>query len=177
MSFGDVVLWTLTIVNSFVLLLVVRQLAQLPAYRSARGPSVNSSFAGWTLSALDGRVRTSQDMPEDYTMLFASERCGPCHDLLAELGRSDRVASLIVAADAAAPRLQQLAMDADPPVCMEFLTGADRSFRQQFRIPGTPFAMSVRAGRVVTSGPARSADEVRQVAQALRPRAPGIAHV
>ena len=168
MSFDYVVLWILTIANSVAILLVVRQLAALPAFRPA-GPRPGTSFANWTLRAPNGAPRSSSEMPLEYTMLFASEACGPCHTLLGELAQSTPIGeTLIVAAEGDAPRLQQEALSPRGPVYDEFLSGADSEFRQRFHVPGTPFGIAVRRERVVAAGPLRTAKDLEKLAAALR---------
>lgn len=168
MSFDYVLLWGLTIANSFAILLVVRQLSHMPAYRPVNGPRTGSRFADWTLRTLEGKQRSSAEMPSEYTILFASENCGPCHTLLAELGRSGRKAgTLVIAADGDATSLQRETLTSRGSVCDEFLTGADPAFRRRLKIPGTPFAVAVSREQVLASGPVRTSTELEKITDAL----------
>lgn len=167
MTVDSIVLWILTIANSVAILLVVRQLAALPAYRPT-GPRRGASFANWTLRTLDGTPRSSAEMPTEYTMLFASETCGPCHTLLGELAKSAlNIEPLVVAVDGDAPKLQEASLSPRGLVYDEFLGGADSAFRERFQVPGTPFALAIRRERVVASGPARTPEELAKLARSL----------
>jgi hypothetical protein len=167
-AFDYVLIWVLTIANSVAILLVVRRLASLSTYRPT-GPRPGSSFADWTLQTLEGKSRSSAEMPLQYMLLFASETCESCHTLLRELARSSRrLETLVVAADGDAPTLRQAALTPDGPVYDEFLAGADIAFRQRFQIPGTPFAFAVRRGRVVASSPVRIPEDLARLADAAR---------
>lgn len=171
MTLSEVLLWTLTALNSFAILLVIRQLARLPIYRTPLGPQKGSLFTDWTLWTTTGTPRTSAQMPIEYTFLVTSENCSPCHALVAELARApEAIPGLIIAADDDEGGIVRVA-DARG-VCDEFLTGVDPAFRQRFLIPGTPYVMAIRQERVVRTGPARTREEVLQVAQALRKSLP-----
>lgn len=172
MSWDYLALWALTVANSFAILLLIRQVAQHPAYRQPQGPKPGTPFENWSLSTLAGQPRTAAEMPEEYTMLFASDSCGPCRTLFDELARSGRTrGALVVAADGESAALVRAAATASEPLYDDFLSGADHPFRQQHQIPGTPFAVAVRHGRVVASGPAGTPAQLQQVADALAPAA------
>lgn len=171
MSFDYLLLWALTIANSFGLILMVRQLAARPVYRTVSGPPPGLRFTDWTLKTLEGLPRSSSEMPVEYTMLFASDNCGPCHTLLGKLAQAGRtVGTLVLAADGDAAKLQQAALSARGPLYDEFLAGADQTFRQRFEVPGTPYAVAIRQGRVLASGPTRTPEDLQKIADVLRPR-------
>lgn len=163
--------WALTVANSLAILLVVRQLARLPKPR-APGPRVGAPFVNWTLATLAGEQRSSRNMPSEYTMLFAANDCRQCHTLFSDLAESKRtIGVLVVAADGDAAALAGPAEARTAQFYDEFLTGADQAFRQQFHIPGTPFAIAVRQGHVVGSGATRTPAELQRIADMLRPSA------
>jgi len=133
------------------------------------GPRPGTPFKEWTLRTPDGSNRTSEEMPAEYTLLFAAESCGPCHALFAKIAKTGRtVGTLVVAADGPAPSLREAAMTDGGPLYDQFLTGADKSFRDRFNVPGTPFALAIRQQRIVASGPARTPEDVQKLANELR---------
>jgi hypothetical protein len=162
-------IWALTIANSFAVLLIVRRLAQLPSPRGS-GPRIGAPLGSWTLKTLTGDQRSSADMPSEYTMLFTSDRCGQCRTLFGRLAQSGRmVGRLVVASDGDAAALTEASVNREEPLYDELLSGADLSFRQQLRIPGTPFAIAVRGGRVIASGAAATPEDLQKIANALGP--------
>jgi hypothetical protein len=170
MSWDYVVLWALTVINSFVILLLVRQLALMPKYTRAPGPRLGSTFGEWALQTMGGRALTSKQMPEEYVMLFASESCGPCHTLFAQLAHVGRsTGTLVVAAEGNATKLERAARTANRPLYDEFLEGVDDGLMQRLQIPSTPFAVAIRQSRVVAAGPARTPAELETITAVLRP--------
>lgn len=109
------------------------------------------------------------DMPSEYTILFASDTCTPCRGLFAQMAESGRTRGrLVVAADGVAGSLAQHASASGEPLYDDFLTGADFAFRQQMQIPGTPFALAIRQGRVLAAGPTTTAAQLQDIADSLR---------
>lgn len=170
MALDYIALWILTVVNSFAIILIVRQLAALPNYSQTPGPRLGSVFGEWELKTLAGETRSSSEMPPEYVMLFAAEHCGPCHVLFAQLGQMGRPGGhLVIAAEGDAAALSRAASTPSGPLYDELLSGVDGRFMRQFNIPGTPYGLAVRQGRIVASGPARSSSELQKLADVLRP--------
>lgn len=169
MSLDQILLWALTLMNTFLILLLVRQLASLPQYRRSKGPSVGAAFDGWSLPALGGGVRTSAQMPSEYTLLFASATCAPCHTLLEKLAVSGRTrGTLVIATDGNPEKVREAATGPQGPLYDDFLIDADHTFRERIDVPGTPFAVAIRNERVVSSGPASTPEALQKVADSLR---------
>lgn len=164
-------LWSLTILNSFMVIVLIRHVARLP--QRPPGPPVGLPVRDWTLRTVEGSERTGADMPSAYTLLVAAENCGACHGLLARLARSGRPpGTLVIATSGDGAKLAQAAESTEGPLYDEFLTGTDPEFMQKFRIPSTPYALAVRHGRVVASGPARTPEELAAIADVVSPGGP-----
>jgi hypothetical protein len=169
-SFDLIALWALTVINSFALILVVRQLATLPKYNKRPGPRPGSPFGDWELTTLNGDKRSSKQMPPEYVMLVAAETCGPCHALFAQLAHSGRPRDHFVIAGQGDPGvLSRAASTPAGPLYDEYLGGVDEGFLQRFDITSTPYAVAVKYGRVVASGPARTPAELETIAAIFRP--------
>jgi hypothetical protein len=147
----------------------------MPKYSRSPGPRLGATFGDWTLKTLEGETRTSKQMPPEYVMLFAAEACASCHTLFGQLAHSGRTRGpLVVAAEGEAPRLARAATTPNGPLYDEFLAGADLALMQRLEIPSTPFAVAIRQGHVMASGPARTPEELEKIGDMLRPAsAPG----
>lgn len=169
MAFDLIALWTLTVLNSFAIILVVRQIATLPKYNRPPGPRAGSVFGDWELTTLGGDKRLSKQMPSQYVMLMAAERCAPCHALLAQLVHGGRPEGhFVIAGDGDPVVLSRAASTPAGPIYDEYLDGADAAFLQRFDIVSTPYALAIKHGRVVASGPARTPTELQTIADILR---------
>ena len=172
MPIDSIALWILTVVNSFAIILVVRQLATLPKYNRPPGPRPGAPFAGWELTTLGGEKRSAAQMPLEYIILIAAERCGPCHALFAQLANVGRPTPyFVIAGEGDAALLSQASSTPAGPLYDEYLAGVDVAFMQRFDIPSTPYALAIKRERVVASGPARTPAELQQIADIFTPAA------
>lgn len=165
MDWEKIALWAIVVANTFAILAIVRQLALLPR-PPAPGPRAGAPFVNWALRTDKGDSRDSTEMPAEYTILFASETCRPCHALVEQLAGTQRVASRLVLAVDGNPKALLASAGPSQPFD-ELLIGATENFRRQLHIPGTPFAVAVRQRHVVAAGPARSVRELTTIADAL----------
>ena len=164
-------LWAVTLVNSFVMILVVRQIATLPRYNRPPGPKPGATFDQWQLQTLNGRSRVATEMPPAYTMLVTAERCGVCHALVAQLAHEGKPQGhLVIATDGGKGELARAAASGGT-VYDEFLVGVDQTFLQRYEIPSSPYALAIRHGRIVAAGPARTATELAKISEVLAPAA------
>ena len=174
--FDSIALWALTIVNSFVIILVIRQLATLPKYNRPPGPRPGAPFDDWVLTTLSGEQRSANQMPSEYLMLIAAERCGPCHALFAQLAHAGRPRGhFVIAGEGDAAVLSQATSTPTGPLSDEYLAGVDLAFMQRFDIPSTPYGLAVKRGRIVASGPARTPAELQRIADIFAPAVSGAA--
>jgi hypothetical protein len=109
-------------------------------------------------------------MPTEYLMLVAAETCGPCHALFAQLAHGGRPPDyFVIAGQGDAGVLSRAASTTAGPLYDEYLGGVDAAFLQRFEIVSTPYAVAVKHGRVVASGPARTPAELDGIAAIFRP--------
>lgn len=105
-------------------------------------------------------------------MLAVAHTCKPCHRLLDELTRVPfGSTSLVIAADIG---LESFGLPQRGLVQGQVLTGMNEGLRRRLQIPGTPFAVAIRDGRVVAAGPAPTPQELVGVAAALAVKPVGI---
>lgn len=156
MQLDYVALWTLVIANTFAILLIVRQLARLPQFARRTGPRTGTPVH-WTLRSPDGRVMSSKDAPNAYTLLFVASTCKPCHALFEDLrARGKPPATLYVVSQGDGVSLTQEA----PGTFDLLLEGGVADLYRELQIPGTPWAVAVSDGVVVATGAASNVPQL-----------------
>lgn len=164
MSIDYIALWSLVILNTFAILLIVRQLAMLPQFARRPGPKAGSVVPDWSLTALDGRAVHASAMPGPYTLLFIASTCGPCHSLLGELRKVGRPQGLILAvAQGDADALAREAAGPSGALFDDVLLGGTGDLSRDLAIPGTPYAVAIASSRVVAAGVAPTAQDLSRV--------------
>lgn len=168
MSLDLLALWTITAINTLGLLLVVRQLAALPQFSRRLGPRKGESLGDWEMKTPDGDIVRGRDVSGAYTLLFVSATCGPCHELFAELRDTGRHAgTLYVVAHGDPAVVSAEAVSPQGLVYDRLLVGnREDPLFVRLSIPGTPYAVAVRDGKVVRAGIAAKAEQLARVSSA-----------
>jgi hypothetical protein len=167
MSFDYAMLWLLVMTDTLAILLLVRQLATLPQFSRRSGPQAGTPIEPWSLEMMDGGTRRSTDLAEAYTLLFVASTCGPCHALFEEMRSAGRPRGLLyVVAQGDAAALEKEAVSERGPMYDLFFRGGRGDLYQRLNVPGTPFAVAVRKGRIEAAGPAASTEQLFRVSDA-----------
>jgi hypothetical protein len=170
MSIDYIVLWILVTINTLAILLIIRQVAGLPQVARPLGPKRGSLVIPWSLEALDGSVRRAAELPADYTLLFVSSTCEPCLTLFAEMRRVGRPPGpLYLVAQGDADAIAKEAESANGVLYDLLLRGGAGDLYQQLAIPGTPYAVAVREGRVAGSAAAPTSAQLIKISESALP--------
>jgi hypothetical protein len=109
-------------------------------------------------------------MEAQYVMLFAADSCDPCHALLRRLANSTLGrpnVRLILAVEGDPTGLLRASEGASGRPYDEVLAGVTRDMMRRLEIPGTPYAVALRDGVVMATGPARTPEELSGIAERL----------
>ena len=167
MSIDYAALWMLVVMNTMAILLLVRQVATMPQFTRRTGPKAGTPVDDWSLESVHGGIKHSADLPDAYTLLFVASTCGPCHALFAEMRRVGRPGGLLyVVGQGDAEAMSKEAESEQGPLFDLFLRGGRGEVYQKLGIPGTPWAVAVKGGRVESTGPASTAEQLSRVCQA-----------
>lgn len=163
MTFDYVLLWVLVVFNTFVSLLIIRQLAALPKVIRRPGPRPGLVLGDWVHPTSTGRQLRSSELPTEYTLLFVSGSCQPCRSLLEEIherGRPQGMLVLVSQDDGQALSAER------PDATADFLLPQDRDLYERLSIPGTPFAVKIQDGKVVRAAAAPTLSMLAEVVRA-----------
>lgn len=164
MTLDYATLWVLVILNTLAIMLVIRQLAAMPHVARRAGPKVGTEVPAWSLESIDGRVVRSADLPTTYTLLFVASGCRPCHALFAELQTEGPApTALYIVARGDAPALAREAQSERGPLYDLFLRDDRAILSELVGVPGTPYAVAVRDGRVVAAKAVPTAEQLARV--------------
>ncbi len=145
-------LWVLTLLNTFTIALILRQLALRPQLAVKReGPPVGSTMPTWSLDNLDGQAGLVARLPPSHVLVFASTNCGPCHDLFRDLAShpvdTKNLAYLVIDQDAVTVR--QTLKDVPSGAFAGVFIGSSPALLANLHVPATPYGVAIRDGRVV----------------------------
>lgn len=178
MDIAFAALWFLTIVNSLLLILVLRQLTLVVRGGEMRpGPAKNTRLPEWSLTDLSGNIRTSAEFAYEHVLLVVSEPCEPCRALLKELGGGTDPLPypLVVAFDGTAEEARARTEWLSPGSGV-VLQGAGAEFKKRIGIPGTPHAVALRAdGLIAASGVVNTREHLDALMRQLPSAKPQVA--
>lgn len=149
-----VLLWTLTLLNTAGLVLIFRQMALQPQPSSQQpGPAVGTVVSTWALPNAAGTERSSATVESPYVLLFTSEHCQPCHDLLADLTDNpiDGHGLAYLVSDMQGAEAVALAATVPAQTFADVLTGGSKALLASFQVTATPFVLAVKNGKVLVS--------------------------
>lgn len=135
----------LSILNSFVLVLVLREFGALRAYRDSRGLQLGAPIPEFRVRTLGGSTVTSADLRRT-VLLFISKGCDACQMLVRQLQAAGHAQSKLMIAVVTS---ETLAPDDAFLSGLRFFEPSqvfiddDRRIYQRFQVANTPFALAI----------------------------------